>query len=331
MKVFFLCLMAFSLFGMTLEEKVGQMLMVHFHGEEINDDARQLIDKARVGGFIFYNWSNGELAKGQVKKLCHDLQGYSPTPLFLTVDQEGGRVQRLKNGFTRLPRPALMDRPFEYGQIVGRELKAVGINLNQAPVVEPYLDDRSMGLSAEKFIDGMQAQGLIGCLKHFPGHGDGSIDPHEGLPIAKALDMRAFEGLLLSADAVMTAHVLVPSVDPKYCATVSKKWIWRLRNEFGFQGVLISDSLIMEGLIQNTGDIKNAVLQAALAGVDVLLLGGKDLTNKAAIGELTLRELLDIHSYLVDCVRKGILDEAQIDKSVSRIMKLKKKMALDCG
>lgn len=301
---------------MTVEQKIGQMLMVHFRGQEINHDARRLMDQAHVGGFIYYNCFNGALPMQTLQSLSSDLQNYSSIPLFIAVDQEGGRVQRLKEGFTPIPTPSHMGNPYEMGCVVGRELKAAGINLNLAPVVEPYLGDRSQK-GAQCFIEGMQQSGILACAKHYPGHGIKTVDSHFGLPVTEHLTPFPVG----SADLVMTAHVLVPSVDPNFCATLSKSWIRRLRKKF--HGVVITDSLTMAGVLQNAKNLKRAAHLAIEAGVDILLFGGTQLIGSSTIEALDPEELIDLHRSLVEDVRAGILDETLIDCAVARIQKLK--------
>ena len=305
-RLLFTCLCFASLFSMTVEEKIGQMLMVHFRGQEINDDARRLMDEAHVGGFIYYNCFNGALPMQTVQSLSSDLQKYSQCLLLIAVDQEGGRVQRLKKGFTHMPPPCRMDNPYEMGRVVGRELKAAGVNLNLAPVVESYLGDRSQK-GAQWFIDGMQQSGILACAKHYPGHGKKTIDSHFGLPVTEKLAPFPIG----SVDLVMTAHVLVPSVDPNFCATLSKIWISRLRKKF--HGVVITDSLPMAGVLQNAKNLKRAAHLAIEAGVDILLFGGTQLVGSSTIEALDPEELIDLHRSLVEDVRAGILDETLID------------------
>ncbi len=302
---------------MSLEEKIGQMLMVHFRGEKINHDAKRLIDEAYVGGFIYYNFCNGNLPMGIAADLSAQLQNYSQTPLLIAVDHEGGRVQHLKDGFTLLPAPSTMSQPLEMGSLCGFELRCAGVNLNLAPVVEPYLNDRSQN-NPKAFIAGMKKSGLLSCAKHYPGHGKGTVDSHFGLPVCNELEPFSISG----ADLVMTAHVLVPDVDPDKCATLSKIWIQRLREKF--DGCVVTDSLTMAGVLQNAGSLKKAALEAINAGVDILLVGGKKLTGSIEV--ITPDEIIDLHQYLVQRTLAGKIDEALIDQAVARIQKLKAKI-----
>ena len=164
----------------------------------------------------------------------------------------------------------------------------------------------------------MHRAGLLACAKHYPGHGTSGVDSHLGLPIAT--DLQPFDPC--GADFVMTAHALVPAIDPKNCATLSKIWLQRLRETF--DGLIITDSLTMEGVLENAADIKQASKQALLAGADILLIGGRKL--KGSIQVISTGEILAIHSYLVEAVRAGEIDEERIDDSVHRILQLKERM-----
>ena len=209
----YLCLFSLSCMAnpliqeMTLEEKVGQILMVHFYGTAANEEARIFIEDMGVGGIIYYNWSNGLDSPEQVQNLSAGLQKLALKtrlclPLFIAVDQEGGVVARLKSGFTLLPRNreiGEMGLPHiarEIALTCGNELKAVGVNINLAPVVDVSCNPNNSIMSARSFGDdpekvavfgaeallGYKQAGIIPVLKHFPGHGDTTIDSHENLP-----------------------------------------------------------------------------------------------------------------------------------------------------
>lgn len=205
--MFCLCWGAVSLHALSLEEKVGQLLMVHFQGEVANDEARALIQETKVGGIIYYNWSNGLNSPEQVRALSAGLQKLArenpnPVPLLIATDQEGGRVTRLTNGFTPLPANGVLgasgnpDLAQAIAFTIGQELRAVGINMNLAPVIDvnsnpqnPVIGSRSFGsdpnlvaLFGQKALQGYRQAQIIATLKHFPGYGDAHVDPHEDLP-----------------------------------------------------------------------------------------------------------------------------------------------------
>jgi beta-N-acetylhexosaminidase len=362
MKLFFsLCVWTSYCFGsdlleeMSLREKVGQVLMVHFHGEETNENAKTLIQQIGVGAIIYYNWSNGLHSPKQVTDLSLGLQTLAKEcrlciPLLIAADQEGGVVTRLQTGFTSFPgnralgetgSPALAkDAAFAMGQ----ELHAVGINMNLAPVVDvnsnpknPVIGVRSFGddphlvaAFGKEALQGFKQAGIIATLKHFPGYGDVAVDPHEDLPIIhkskkalEAVELLPFAKLCPFADAVMTAHILVPALDPDHCSTLSEKTLQYLREVIGFQGVIVADSLVMDGVLKKCHSVEEASIMALNAGCDLLILGGKLLIGEHTGLELTSSDVQRVHSALVNAVQSGRIPEAKLNASVARILKLK--------
>jgi beta-N-acetylhexosaminidase len=335
-----LCLPRWAGCAMSLEEKIGQLLLVHFRGEVVNEDARFLIHQVHVGGFLYYTWANGLSGPEQVLALSEGLQRESPIPLLVAVDQEGGRVCRLREGFTPLPAPrdlAAEGAPShtqECAYATGKELQAVGVHLNLAPVVDiDEKSDRSFGQTADTvirfgraFIEGMHRAGVAVCLKHFPGHGGAPVDSHLALPVLcpQAEALLPFAALGAQADAVMTGHLLIPSLDPERCATLSPAVLRVLRQELQYEGLIISDSLIMQGLIDNCPSLEEAALQALLAGCDMLILGGRHLLEDGGSFELTPNRVAAIHVFLVQAVREGRLSEERVDDAVRRIKRLKR-------
>jgi beta-N-acetylhexosaminidase len=345
---------------LTIEEKVGQILMVHFHGEDVNEEAEILIQQAHVGGIIYFNWSNGLCHPKQVQQLSNNLQNLATNtrhriPLLIAVDQEGGVVSRLKKGFTVFPGngaiaktgiPSLAEK---CAYATGEELKAVGVNMTLGPVVDvnvnplnPVIGVRSYGNSPQKVVTyaqeslkGYRKAQIISVLKHFPGHGDVTLDSHVDLPIVnKTLkdlhetELYPFKALCSEADAIMTAHLLVPALDPFNCATLSKRITeGLLRDEFGFKGVIISDSLVMKGFLTNCPNIGEASIRAFEAGCDMLILGGKQLLSEDGF-ELTCEDTLIIYHHLLEAVYTGRISEKRLDASVERILHLKERYGL---
>lgn len=349
-----------SLEEMTLEEKVGQVLMVHFQGEQANEDAKMLIQEIHVGGIIYYNWANGLYGPEQVLELSAGLQTMAgksrlAIPLFLAVDQEGGLVARLTQGFTIFPGNKALgmtknpDFAKQCAQAMGEELHAVGVNFNLSPVVDvnsnprnPVIGIRSFGDNPEEVaafgrlaLEGYHKANIITSLKHFPGHGDVEIDSHKDLPVIEKskeqlqqIELLPFSRLAAHADTIMTAHVLVPSIDPHHCATLSKPLLDIVRKEMHFEGVIISDSLVMAGLLKNCPSINEAALQAFNAGCDIILLGGRQLAGNDICLELTVADIQQIHRFLVNAVKKGRITETRLNAAVQRILALKAKHAL---
>ncbi|MFI0434360.1 MAG: beta-N-acetylhexosaminidase [Parachlamydiaceae bacterium] len=354
-------LFSLSLSDLTLEEKIGQLLIVHFHGEEANDEARELIQDVHVGGVIYYNWANELKNPQQVQHLSQGLQALAqrsahPIPLFIAVDQEGGRVNRLKNGFTVFPGHYPLGRTgeWEWGEesarMMAEELKAVGVSLNLSPVVDVASEQANPVIGVRSFssdpvevakwgrctLNGYQKAGVIATLKHFPGHGDVKVDSHEALPFItkqreelNQVELYPFRFLASQAEAILTAHLFVPALDPDECVTFSKKVITDLlRKELNFQGVIITDSLVMEGVLSQSSTLEDAALKSLLAGHDLILLGGKQLIGSQNGLECRIEDVKRIHRFLVDATQRGLLSEERIHASVSRILALKEKYGL---
>lgn len=340
---------------MTLEEKVGQLLMVHFNGEVANEEAKTLIQQAYVGSIIYYNWANSLHSPEQVRNLSNSLQALASQnriafPLLIAVDQEGGAVARLRKGFTEFPgnaalgksqNPKLAER---CAFAIGRELQAVGVNLNLAPVVDvnsnplnSIIGTRAFGDSpatvtrfAKSTLKGYRAAGMITALKHFPGHGGVETDSHQDLPVIKKnreeldqTELFPFCQLCEQADTIVTAHLLVHALDPVNCTTLSKSSLDLLRTEIGFKGVIISDSLVMEGLLKNCHSIEDAAIRALNAGCDILLLGGKLLDGSHKNLELNANDCLKIHRELLSAIQDGRITLQRLNEAVQRILYLK--------
>ncbi len=341
---------------LSLEEKIGQLLICHFHGEAVNEEARRLVQEIKVGGIIYYTWANLLDSKEQVYTLSRGLQQLakenSPSiPLFLAVDQEGGRVSRLQNGFTLFLsnkiRGDIGNEELEEKLCfsIGEELQTVGISINFAPVVDvnnhssnSIIGDRSYGNDPQRVADlaaaslrGYQKAHILATLKHFPGYGDVCCDSHLDLPVVdktldelKKEDLLPFEKLKNQTDAIIIAHILLPQLDCENPATLSKKILSYLRDEMRFQGLIIADSLIMQGVLKSCHTPEEAAIQALLAGCDMLILGGR-LLNEEAKMELTVEDNERVFHAIVDAVRKGRIGEGRIDSAVQRILEMKQK------
>ena len=334
--------------------------MVHFHGHEANEEARRLIQEVHVGGIIYYHWANDLNHPFQVQKLSQGLQLLAQAashaiPVLIAIDQEGGRVCRLKQGFTVFPGNYALGqtREWEWGEesawMMGQELQAVGISLNLAPVIDVCTQPANPVIGIRAFssepidvarwgscaIRGYKRAGIIAALKHFPGHGDVKIDSHEALPIVdkkrevlEQVELYPFRLLASEADAVMTGHLLIPALDTQ-CVTFSKKIVSDLlRKSFNFQGVIMTDSLAMEGVLSQCSSLEEVVLKSLEAGHDLILLGGKQLLASQSGLEITADDVSRVHRFLVDAVRQGHLSEQRLNESVARILALKQKYGL---
>lgn len=279
-----------------LQELCGQLLVVGYDGKEPDDGVLEQIRGRALGGVILFSRNLG--APEAVVEHCRELHRAAPAgyPVFVGIDQEGGRVQRLDSVLRLPPMRALgkHDDPKLTESVaaeLGRQLLALGFNLNFAPVADvdsnpdnPVIGDRSFSddpkgvvRHARAFAMGLQSQGIVACLKHFPGHGDTHTDSHLELPTVegRAVDLRRrelypFERLSNEVFSMMTAHVVFPAFD-RVPATLSSRLLGLLRGEFAFDGVVFSDDLEMKALSANW-PIEDTAVRAVEAGCDVLLI-----------------------------------------------------------
>ncbi len=329
---------------MNLEQKIGQLLMVGFKGLSPSREIKELITKYHIGGVILFE--RNIKSPLQIAELCQELQSLSPeTPLFIAIDQEGGKnFSRLKNPFTRFPGNRGLGQCFletksiklayQFGEITAKELSAVGINFNLAPVLDvntnpknPIIGKRAFGedphLVSElglAVIAGLQDNKVIACGKHFPGHGDTIVDSHKELPIIdhdlerlRKVELRPFEHAIKNGlKTVMTAHVLYSKLDDKFPATLSRRIIdGLLREELGFKGLVLTDDLEM-GAIANSFEIGEATAKAVKAGINILLISHHPDKQKRAF------------EAIATAVKKGEISQEMIDFSWKWIIDLKK-------
>ncbi|NLM33907.1 MAG: beta-N-acetylhexosaminidase [Clostridiales bacterium] len=332
--------------AMTLDEKIGQMLIVGTEGYEINPDTVEFIDKYEVGGFIFF--AGNIQSSAQLLKLLNSIKAENSKnsiPLFLSIDEEGGRVTRMPKEFIKFPSNKSIGNvnnkefSYEIGKAMASKLGAFGFNMNFAPVLDvnsnpknPVIGDRafssqwqivsSLGVETMK---GMQQGKVIPVVKHFPGHGDTSEDSHKGLP-SLSHDLERLENLELlpfqeainnEADVVMIAHILLPELDKENPSSMSKVIITDiLRERMKFKGVVITDDMTMGAIMKNY-EIGEASVKAVLAGTDIVLVcHGKD-------------KQIEVIEALKNAVLEGRITEERIDESVYRILKLKDKYAIN--
>jgi beta-N-acetylhexosaminidase len=331
---------------MSLEEKIGQMLLAGFSGTSLSPEARRMIAEDRIGGVILYADNFGSLKTSvSLINALKKANRNNPAPLLLSVDQEGGKVNRLpKNDFVAIPSAATVGKTgnpalaAEMGRLLARELKSVGLNTDFAPVLDvnsnpdnPVIGTRAFGSTAgavKQFgiaaMNGIRKEGVISVVKHFPGHGDTSVDSHLDLPVvdktpeqlAKLEWIPFREAVRQQADAIMVAHILFPQIDSRAPASFSAKIVGEeLRGQFGYKGVVITDDMNM-GAIAKHYDIAQAAVDAVKAGVDILLVAhGADTEKK-------------VRAALLNSVRSGTLTTQRIDESVYRILSLKRKYKL---
>lgn len=340
--------------NMTLEEKIGQMFIVCPEALNVSENAetaqavdtvtevmRENLEKFPVGGIAVFgkNITGAE----QLPRFISDLQSNSKYPLFVAVDEEGGNVARVANsGFFNVASYKSMaevgktDNPAkaeEVGRKIGFYLKKIGFNYDFAPVADVntnpdniVIGDRSYGnnpvtvgkmVSAQ--LDGLHKSGIIGTLKHFPGHGDTKDDTHSGYVSVnkswdelKACELVPFISALDKADTIMVSHITVTSID-KLPSSLSYEIITRkLRNELGYNGVIITDSMAMGAVADNYTSAEAAVT-AVKAGVDIVLMP---------------QNLDEAFNGVMNAVTDGEISMERLDESVLRILKMKAKYKL---
>ena len=283
----------------ALRRQIGQLLLVGFDGQQIPVELKALAREFGLGGIVIFARNIGE--PEQVAELCYEAARLVPDlPAWVSVDQEGGRVARLKAPFTEWPAAVTLGRSGDtalaarFGRALAAELKAVGVTLDFAPVLDVHtnpknavIGDRAISGKAEDVarigaavIRAMQEEGVAACGKHFPGHGDTTTDSHFELPLVEHPPERLREVEFLPFKAaiearvasIMTAHVLVPALDDTRPATLSKRIITGiLRQELGYQGVILSDDLVMKA-IADEYTVPAAAVLAIEAGCDGLLI-----------------------------------------------------------
>ena len=351
---------------MTVEEKVGQMLMPDFRNWNgsgftvMNGEVKGVIEKYHLGGVILF----AENVKGteQTTRLVDGLQQASPKiPLLITIDQEGGIVRRLQTG-TGMPGNMALgatrstDLSYRVGNVIGRELSALGINVNFGPDLDvninpanPVIGVRSFGSEPKMvsdlgvaYIKGVQAAGVAATGKHFPGHGDTATDSHLGLPVVthdidtlNKVDLVPFKAAIASGvDMIMTAHVAFPAVDDTKViskkdgtevnlpATLSKKVLTGLlRTKLGFKGVISTDALNMKAIADHFGT-EESVIMAINAGTDIALM--------PAVVQSTdqIANLDKVYNAVVQAVKTNVIPESRTTESATRLITLKIKRGI---
>jgi beta-N-acetylhexosaminidase len=328
---------------MTPQEKIGQLFMVGFLGTSVTPDLASFFKKYKPGGVILFS-RNLESVE-QMVDLTNNLQACSPhSPLLISIDQEGGRVSRLPKGFTIFPPCNLLGRcnstalAYAAAATIAKELRAVGVNMNMAPVLDvnsnpdnPVIGDRAFGTTPDVVCElglataaGLQDNKVVACGKHFPGHGDTSVDSHKELPVVEASRERleAIEfppfrrAVALGVVSMMTAHVLYQALDPELPATLSPTIITNLlRQELRYDGVVLTDDLEMHAIIDHYG-VEDAAVRAVLAGCDVLLIC-KDRDREIAAFEA-----------VEQAMEAGTISMERLNISVARIARLKKRFVV---
>lgn len=327
-----------------LSRLAHQVLVVGFDGLSAPDDTLSLV-RAGVGGVILF--ARNVASPGQVAELNLSLKAAAPGLLLSSVDQEGGRVARLRSPWTLWPpmrQVGEMDDEriaHEIGRVLGVELKSCGFDLDYAPVLDvdsnpanPIIGDRSFGRDPQlvgrlgaAMIKGLQAIGVAACGKHFPGHGDTAQDSHLTLPrLPHALErLRQVElepfrhAVQAGVASVMTAHVVFEALDPDVPATMSERVIdGLLRRELGYEGVVFSDDLEMKAVSERF-EVREVVERSLNAGVDALLVCSRlDLQH-------------EVVEHIVHAVEEGRVPRARLEQAAARLEELAHRYACEAG
>jgi len=331
-----------------IRRHVGQLAIVGFDGHTVPNDLKALAREFDLGGVIFF--ARNVESPEQVADLSREAQALvQELPLWVSVDQEGGRVVRLKRPFTEWPpmmtlgragapvNDALAER---FAKALAAELHAVGISLDYTPVLDvltnpknPVIGDRALAERAEDvarlgsiIIRTLQAEGIAACGKHFPGHGDTSIDSHFDLPLVEhppdrldAIELVPFKAAIAADVAsIMTAHILIPALDEDHLATLSPAIVDDLlKQKLGYRGLVLSDDLEMKAISGRYGH-SDATVRAIAAGCDaVLMCAPKPEEQHAAL------------EAVIDAVEQGRLPLRRVEDAVTRHRHVKARFLAD--
>ncbi len=330
--------------GMSLEQKLGQLLLVEYLGQDYQASGlQQMISQQFVGGFMYqesnHNFDSPYDQTSKVLAFSRQAMHDAHLPLLIATDQEGGLVNRLRTFHGDLPSAEEMAAsgnpqvPLQQGTQAAKWLRDLGINADLAPVVDvhtvdpPILESRMFGKDpqtvatyAGAFLQGLQTNDVAGCLKHFPGLGAITSDPHDDLPVVnrsmtdlEKIDLAPYK-LLIQQDypaMIMSTDVLVPALDPNLPAELSPKTInGILRDQLGYDGVVVTDGLYMQGISDRWSLSESAVLAIA-AGNDIIE------------GPFTPSQVADVVTALKQAIQQGRISIQRIDQSVERILLMK--------
>lgn len=330
---------------LTLEEKIGQLFMIELEEGKITNKTIEMIQKYKIGGFILYSkdYQNYEEMLEIVNQL-KETNKENKIPLWIAIDQEGGRVNRmpreitpLKNAF-EIAKTKDIELVRKSGEIIGKMLKQTGINMNFAPVLDikrfkdiHAIGNRCYGENAQEVetygievMKEIQKQGVVSVIKHFPGHGRTKKDSHFFLPTIttkqeelQKTDMHVFQSAIeQGADAIMVGHIKIKDIDKKYPATLSKKILYeKLRMEWDYKGLITTDDIKMFAIRKRYSMIK-AVQYAVLAGNNMILLG------------LPYQKIIRLMQKVDDKVSKLKIPIGYLNKSIATTLEMKKKYEL---
>ena len=324
-----------------VRRRVGQLALVGFAGSSIPQDVRLFAREFDLGGIVLFG-RNIE-APEQVSEIAHDAEALADElPLWVSTDQEGGRVARLKAPFTVWPSMATLGRSGDavlaerFARALAAELKAVGISLDFTPVLDirtnrdnTVIGDRAISERAEDvarlgsvIIRALQGEGIAACGKHFPGHGDTSVDSHDGLPVVEhppdridRVELVPFKAAI-DADvaAIMTAHILVPALDDQRPASLSPRIVdGMLKGSLGYRGLVVTDDLAMKA-ISARYTVPEAAAAAIGAGCDLVLLCSPDPAAQVAAMEA-----------IIYAVEDGLIPFKRVENALTRNRRAKER------
>ncbi|MFD0958477.1 beta-N-acetylhexosaminidase [Paenibacillus chungangensis] len=332
--------------SMTLEEKIGQLMIIGLNGTSPDAFTEEMIRTYKVGGFILYgdNIDNAQQTLALLDGLKELNAADDGIPLLLSVDQEGGRVSRLPDEYRSFPKAMAIGRQDDErysrstGQALGVAVKSLGFNMNFAPVLDihsnpnnPVIGDRAYGTDAAAVtkhgllaMEGLRSEGVVPVVKHFPGHGDTSVDSHIDLPVVnksleqlEQLELVPFrEAIRQDADVIMVAHLLLPQLDKDSPSSLSEAVVTGLlREQLQYDGVVVTDDMTMGGITDGYG-VADAAVKSIQAGIDLVLIGHNSKDQLAA------------WKAIKQSVDNGQLSQERLDESVYRILRLKQKYEL---
>jgi beta-N-acetylhexosaminidase len=334
---------------LSLEQRVAQMFIVNLYGSQLTEAGRNFLTRQQPGGVVLLpeNVTTPDEVTNLTNSYQQTITGAGGLPLFIAVDQEGGTISHLSKGFTTFPVMSLLtatgdtDLAERVGQAMAQEMRAVGANMDLAPVADletnpnnPIIKRRAFGNDPQMtspilaaFIKGMQGESVMATAKHFPGHGDSSTDSHTSLPVIplirerlESVELAPFRAAIAAdVSTVMVAHIWYPALEPQkdLPASMSHNVVTGLlRDEMGYQGLVVTDALDMDA-IDTVYSYPNAALTAIKAGVDLVISAHVSLDAQAA----------GIQA-VIDAVKSGVIPEERINESVSRILAAKAKYGL---
>lgn len=335
----------------SLDIKIGQMILIGVPGTTVDEQVLNEIKQGKAGAIIFFEKNIPKSnSYEELKKIAWTYQHAAPIPLFVAIDQEGGRVNRLKEkyGFPRsvsaanIGKSRSLDSARFYGETTAATLAGLGINVNFAPVVDlasnpnnPIIarverafsaNPDTVALLAREFIIPHQRMGVVTVLKHFPGHGSSKDDTHLGIADVTHTwtdeELGPYEQLIQGgyAPAIMTAHIVNKKLDKRaYPGTLSSSVIDSLlRKKMGFDGVIFSDDMQMHAIAKHYG-LEQAIVMAVNAGVDILCFSN----NIQGSEERTVDK---VHQIIKANVAKGVIPRHRIEESFRRIVVLKSQL-----